>query len=70
LRPSILLRIARAAVLVGFVAGCETERQNILTMTVEAAMNYRRTSDRGYSEIPLNPYDYRTTFIELIYPQS
>jgi hypothetical protein len=58
MRPSIFLRLALSAVLAGFVAGCQTESQNIPTLTAEAASKLPPDKSPRIFRDPSNPYGY------------
>jgi hypothetical protein len=54
--PSIFLRLARGVVLAGFVAGCETESQNIPNLTAEAASKLPPDKRPRIFRDPTDPY--------------
>ena len=58
MRPSILLRLAPAAVLAGLVAGCQTESRNIPNLTAEAASKLPPDKLPRIFRDPTNPYGY------------
>ena len=58
MRPSILLRLAPAAVLAGLVAGCQAESRNIPNLTAEAASKLPPAKLPRIFRDPTNPYGY------------
>ena len=56
MRTPVLLRLARAAVLAGFVAGCQS--QNIPNLTADAASKLPPDKLPRIFRDPTNPYGY------------
>jgi hypothetical protein len=58
MRTSVLLRIALAASLVGFVGACQTERRNIPDLTLAEALKLPPEKIPRIFREPSNPYGY------------
>jgi hypothetical protein len=58
MRPSIVRRLTLLAPLAACVAACQTERQNILDLTAEAASKLPPDKLPRIFRDPTNPYGY------------